>query len=185
VKLPMWSWFDNPFEGTRELNGLRVLMALVNNWDLLTDNNAIRDLQGVAGAYYVSDLGATFGRISGGMSPTRNDPEAYSGSEFIHDVTSTVVNFNTRTCAAAVPVMFVFPPHYRRCQNTKRVVEDIPLADAAWIAGWLSLLSPQQIVDAFRAAGYSPEDVTMLAAEVSKRVAKLNAIVGTRASLPK
>ena len=28
----VWRWKDNPFSGTRELNGLRVLMALVNNW---------------------------------------------------------------------------------------------------------------------------------------------------------
>jgi len=65
------------------------------------------------------------------------------------------------------------------------VVEDIPLADAAWIASWLSRLSPQQIADAFRAAGYSPEDMTMLATEVSRRVAALNATVETHASLPR
>ncbi len=29
-----WSWFNNPFVGTRELNGLRIMMALINNWDL-------------------------------------------------------------------------------------------------------------------------------------------------------
>jgi hypothetical protein len=28
-----WSWFKNPFTGTRELNGLRIMMALINNWD--------------------------------------------------------------------------------------------------------------------------------------------------------
>ena len=29
-----WSWYDNPFIGTREFNGLRVMMGLINNWDL-------------------------------------------------------------------------------------------------------------------------------------------------------
>src|SRR3712207_2376980 len=33
-RLNEWSWTDNPFKGTREMNGLVVIMALVNNWDL-------------------------------------------------------------------------------------------------------------------------------------------------------
>jgi hypothetical protein len=40
-KLTTWAWFDNPFRGSRELNGLRVMMALINNWDLKTVNNKI------------------------------------------------------------------------------------------------------------------------------------------------
>ena len=38
-----WSWYDNPFIGTREFNGLRVMMALVNNWDLKDVNNGASD----------------------------------------------------------------------------------------------------------------------------------------------
>ena len=36
-----WSWHKNPFTGTRQFNGLRVMMALLNNWDLKDENNAI------------------------------------------------------------------------------------------------------------------------------------------------
>ena len=28
-----WAWNDNPFVGTRELNGLKILMMLLSNWD--------------------------------------------------------------------------------------------------------------------------------------------------------
>src|SRR5215203_6256489 len=31
-----WSWLDNPFSGTNELQGLKIMMALINNWDLKT-----------------------------------------------------------------------------------------------------------------------------------------------------
>ena len=68
-KLGAWSWFDNPFVGTRELNGLRVMMALVNNWDLSTINNSIYQVEGQR-RYVVSDLGASFG--STGNSFTRS-----------------------------------------------------------------------------------------------------------------
>jgi len=40
-KLGTWAWADNPFLGSRELNGLRVMMALINNWDLKTVNNKV------------------------------------------------------------------------------------------------------------------------------------------------
>src|SRR5579864_6106369 len=40
-KIGEWQWANNPFSGTRELNGLRVMMALINNWDLKDENNAI------------------------------------------------------------------------------------------------------------------------------------------------
>jgi hypothetical protein len=40
-KLNTWAWADNPFRGSKELNGLRVMMALLNNWDLKTVNNKV------------------------------------------------------------------------------------------------------------------------------------------------
>src|SRR6266513_2972724 len=30
----VWNWKHNPFVGTREFIGLRVMMALISNWDL-------------------------------------------------------------------------------------------------------------------------------------------------------
>src|SRR5574341_1488208 len=35
-----WAWNDNPFVGTRELNGLKILMMLLSNWD----NKDVRDV---------------------------------------------------------------------------------------------------------------------------------------------
>src|SRR5947207_9890467 len=36
-----WDWSKNPFVGTNELQGLKVLMALINNWDIQNHNNNI------------------------------------------------------------------------------------------------------------------------------------------------
>src|ERR1043165_749622 len=36
-----WSWRNNPYKGTRELNGLKTMMVLVNNWDTFKKNNGI------------------------------------------------------------------------------------------------------------------------------------------------
>src|ERR1700688_2357693 len=40
-KIQNWDWYNNPYLGTREFNGLRVMMALINNWDLTTVNNKV------------------------------------------------------------------------------------------------------------------------------------------------
>lgn len=50
----------------------------------------------------------------------------------------------------------------------------IPVSDARCVAGLLAQLSPEQIRDAFRAAGYSPEQVKGFADMVTARIAELN-----------
>ena len=58
-----WNWRHNPFYGTREFNGLRVMMGLICNWDLKDDNNGIFEDEKKAGPkmYEVSDVGTAFG----------------------------------------------------------------------------------------------------------------------------
>jgi hypothetical protein len=62
-----WKWGMSPFNGTRELQGLKVLMALLNNWDLKDVNNSIVQPNKASGGdrtehiFYVGDLGATLG----------------------------------------------------------------------------------------------------------------------------
>src|SRR5687767_1686416 len=57
-----WGWQKNPFENTRELSGLKVIMILLNNFDAHAGNNRIIHVAGPHGRearYYVTDLGAT------------------------------------------------------------------------------------------------------------------------------
>ena len=81
-KLGDWDWFDNPFVGQRELNGLRVMMSLLNNWDLKQVNNAIYVVDGER-HYAVSDVGATFGNTGNAMTRSKGVPRDYEDSKFI------------------------------------------------------------------------------------------------------
>ena len=45
-KFGHWKWKENPFSGTRELDGLRVVMALINNWDLKDIITAFMNMRG-------------------------------------------------------------------------------------------------------------------------------------------
>jgi hypothetical protein len=52
----------------------------------------------------------------------------------------------------------------------------IPRSDAKWIGSLLARLSPVQIRDAFRSAGYKEEEVEAFARIVERRIAALNAL---------
>ena len=93
-KVGDWEWEQNPFVGTRQLNGLKVLMATVNNWDLKDVNNEIVQ-KGSELIYMVSDLGASFGTAgeTRPLSKAKGNVDSYINSKFIRSMTPTTVSF--------------------------------------------------------------------------------------------
>ena len=169
-----WKWKQDPFTGTRELNGLRVLMAVINNWDLKDVNNKIVNEKGTGEIYYVSDLGASFGP-SGfvvGHNKSRGNLQAYRSSRFITKLTAQDVTFAT----PSRPTLIELPnlPGFMMRLHLRSIGRNIPRIDAKWMAGLLERLSPAQIRDAFRAAGYSPEEVEGFATVLENRISSLN-----------
>lgn len=172
-RLDEWKWSENPFVGTKELQGLIVMMSLLNNWDIKDTNNKVLYVPGAGGRrgelrYIVSDLGATFGRVKldvpglWRIRRNRNDPEDYAKDAFLEDVKGGQV--------------YLFYKGKRQ-----DLFDDIRVEEARWIAGLLSKLSERQIADAFRAANYTPEEVRLLTTAVRVRIDEL-AGIPTRAS---
>lgn len=158
-----WSWANNPFSGTRELDGLKVLMVLVNNWDLKDENNVILHTAGSDELQYaISDLGATFGK-TGGLGPlwrltrSRNDPEDYADSKFIDKVKDGYVDF-----------------HFTGVN--KGVVEKIKVEHARWIGEQLAPLTDGQLASIFRAANYTPQETRLLTRAVRARIEELTSL---------
>ena len=168
-----WSWFKNPFVGTKELNGLRIMMALINNWDLKEVNNAIYDETGEGPRYVVSDLGATFGETGNPIVRSKSNPGDYSASDFIQKVTPEFVDFPFEQPAASGHGDRSSGKYVDRT-HMQDIVKEIPVADAKWLGKLLEPLSDEQIRDCFRAAGYSPEEVEGNAAMVKERIKDLN-----------
>ncbi len=155
----IWSWANNPFKGTKELKGLIVLMAFLNNWDLKDDNNKLIYVPGSDGAqgemhHIISDLGATFGKTGGFMSRSRNDPKDYVKAKFIEGVEGGRVKF-------------------AYSGKNSDLFKDITVADAKWIGELLSRLSDQQLTDAFRAGNFDAEEIQMLVPAVRARINQL------------
>jgi hypothetical protein len=144
-KLGDWDWFDNPFVGQRELNGLRVMMSLLNSWDLKTINNAIYAVDGER-HYLVSDLGATFGKSGDALTRTKGVPDDYANSKFIAKVTPECIDFVLHSRPHFLGIVDVW--NYRERLKMEQITRGIPRADVQWLARRLSQLSRAQIRDA-------------------------------------
>lgn len=170
-KLGTWSWSKNPFVGTKELDGLRVMMALMNNWDIKSLNNAIYDA-GTERRYVVSDIGATFGRTGNTFRRSKDNLEHYQKSRFVRETTPEHVDFVL--ASNPHPLNAVIFPHWMELRKREKVVKNIPREHARWIGQLLSQLSEEQIRDCFRSAGYSPEEVEGYTEVVQKRIRVLS-----------
>ncbi len=173
-KIGGWAWTDNPFVGKRELNGLRVMMAVLNNWDLKTVNNAIYVVDGER-RYAISDLGATFGKTGNGGTRSKGVPRDYEESTFIAETGPALVDFvfNSRPFFL---MRVISPGEYISRTRMEQIARDVPRADAKWLGQRLSMLTDDQIRDGFRAAGYGAGDVATLARTIRLRFAALEAL---------
>jgi hypothetical protein len=171
-KIGTWSWSKSPFLGTKEMNGLRVMMAMINNWDLKDLNNAIYEVPGEAPHYAVSDLGATFGKTGGVGSRTKSRLDDYSESVFIDEVNAEEIDLTIKS--RPFFLLAADPYHYLKLSSRANVGKGIPRADAKWLGQLLGQLSMEQLRDCFRAAGYSPMEVEGFAKVVAGRIADLN-----------
>jgi hypothetical protein len=156
----VWRWSRNPFVGTDQLQGLKIMMAMFNNWDMKDANNVILETRGRQ-LYAISDLGATFGKagISGfplfrWIGRSRNAPRDYSKSSFISRVRNGRIHFNFRG------------KNYNQLHN-------ITVSQGRWLAALLQQLSDRQIRDAFRAANYPQSDLNLLASAFNDRIEQL------------
>ena len=166
-----WSWFTNPFVGTKELDGLKIMMALTNNWDLKEINNAIYEEKDGPSRYVVSDLGATFGRTGNPLVRSKSNLRDYRRTKFIQKVKSEQVDFYMSSRPFFLTALDV--PNYVARTKMQGVVKNIPRTHAEWLGRILGQLSAEQIRECFRAAGYTPEEVEGYTKVVQGRIADL------------
>lgn len=166
----LWSWHANPFAGTRELQGLKTVMALLNNWDLKEDNNKVSRPDKKGGGdrseriYYIADMGGTLGstgnafrKIPGfGNAPggSKGDPVAFANQIFIDGVKNGQVVF-----------------HYKG--KDPKVLEGVTVENARWMGNLLGRLSDKQLTDAFRAGGFTESEITTYVKATRDRINQL------------
>jgi hypothetical protein len=164
-----WSWYENPFVGSRAFGGLIVANLILNSWDWKTSNNKIYQLSdqvnGVGRWYVVRDLGASLGRttyprvlkwfrLRGFGQGTRNDLPGFESQEFI-----TGIDRRGR-------------PEFDYRGIYRDVIDTVTIADVRWVCGLLNRLSDEQWRDAFRAGGYDREQTGRYLTKIKAKIAQ-------------
>jgi hypothetical protein len=164
-----WSWDDNPFVGTRQLAGLKILVMLTSNWD---DKDARDTREGSNTVmseatlkarpvlrYLVADWGSSFGEW---------------GAPFFHRDIWNCAAYTTQTERFATPgrdgaVEWGF-------RGTRNVRDGVTRADVAWLMRWLGRVSDRQIAQALEYSGAPPDEVACFAKALRARIARLQEI---------
>jgi hypothetical protein len=173
-----WGWNKNPFADTAELDGLKVIMILLNNFDARAENNSIlymRNGRSVEARYTVTDLGATLGKAGGlGGTRTKNNLRDFLSTRFVMGVEDGAVTFDYDTRPTGLGVLtVVYPPYYFGQVKKEKSMRGIPVEHARWIGGYLSQLTGNQLHDAFRAAGYDSETTNGYVTSLLQRINQL------------
>lgn len=173
-----WSWLDNPFAGTREFNGLKVLMVLLANYDARPENNRVLTEKDPATGqtetrYVVTDLGATLGHVGGlGGKRSKNNLADYRRQPMVRRVYNGMMEFNYRTRPSGLGYFtYVVSPGYWKGQaNKEKAMRQIHVDDARWMGQMLSRLTDEQLHDAFRAANYHPATANGFVRAIRERI---------------
>lgn len=158
-RLDEWMWEDNPFIGKNEFQGLKVLLALLDNWNLKNENTKILFVREDEAArtelrYIVSDLDFKFDRTGGSPSMWHGTPVKPASAKFIDKIQDSLVDFG------------YIGKHKERLAG-------ITIAQVKWIAGWLARLSDGQLRDALRAGEYSADEIQFLEKNLRSRINEL------------
>jgi hypothetical protein len=167
-----WSWTTNPFVGTRELAGLKVLLMLISNWD----NKDQRDVaRGSNTAIYVTrvsrwkreaqylivDWGGSMGRWGNTVVTRGRWDAAGFAAQTPHFVTGVTSGF----------VQFGFTG-----QRTGDARANITPADVQWLCRYLGRITDEQFRSALKASGATAEEMDSFTASLRARVEQLRAL---------
>lgn len=165
-----WSWINNPFRGTPQVHGLKVLMMLLSDWDNKDardenrdSNLAIFQQQGEKGPqylYFVADWGGSMGRW--GKYATRDKWDAKGFAEQTPDFVKGVHN-------GMVEWGYVG-------QRTGDQVRDIRVTDVQWLLQYLGRITDEQIRAGLEASGATPWETDSFALSLRQRIRELQNI---------
>lgn len=171
-----WSWTENPFVGTRELNGLKILMMLFSNWDAkdvrdvaLGSNTAIYEVRLPDGTrearYLISDWGGAFGKWGNVVSRGRWDCQGFAEQtpQFVTGVEGELVQWGYSG------------------QRTGDIAGGIRVSDVAWLLKYVGRLTEAQIAAAVQASGGTDEEAACFTRALMDRLSQLRAIASPSA----
>jgi hypothetical protein len=174
-----WKWADNPFVNTPQLQGFKILMLLVSNWD----NKDARDYSGgILGhsemdtnlaifednrngerRYYFADddWGGSMGKWGGSLFAwTRWDCKGFASQtpDFLKHEEDGRLHFGYNG------------------KHRKELTADITVSDIQWLMQYLGKISDDQIRTGLEASGAKPEEVQCFSQALRQRIEQLRQV---------
>jgi hypothetical protein len=172
-----WSWNDNPFVGTKELNGLKILIMLTSNWDAKDSrdgagsNTAIyagRESGASSRHYAFNDWGATMGKWGGFFKRDKWDPSGY------RDQTKKFARLSTGQ---------IIEWGYRGKHSTD-ITSGISAEDVRWLLTRLSPVTDEELRAGLRASGASEPVIEVYTQSIRDRITQLQRLAAVPAAPP-
>ena len=167
-----WSWTDNPFVGTPELAGLKVILMLISNWDNKDQRDVARGSNTAIyvvrvsrwkreAQYLIVDWGGSMGKWGGSVvTRGRWDAAGFAAQtpQFVTGVANGFVHFGYTG------------------QRTADARADIRLEDVEWLCRYLGRITDDQLRAALSASGATPEETESFAASLRNRIEQLRRV---------
>lgn len=172
-----WAWDDNPFVGSRELNGLKIMLMLTSNWD----NKDVRDVArgsntavfeyalpgGVIEArYLIIDWGASMGKS--GSPPFRSKWDC-AGYEL-----------QTPEFVAGIDEDGAVRWGYTG-QRTGEARDGIDVEDVRWLYRYLGRITDGQLREGLSASGATEEEIECFTRCIRMRLDQLRRVSESQA----
>jgi hypothetical protein len=165
-----WTWEQNPFVGSKELNGLKVLMMLLSNWD----NKDARDRRmgsntgivaqrydgGILWIYFVTDWGQTLGAWGAEQKPKGWDCVAFSqqSQQFVIGTHGDQVRFGFEG------------------QHSEYFKSNIHLDDVRWLLRMIGKITDMQLRSGLTASGASDDETKCFTTALRQRIDQLKRV---------
>ncbi len=166
-----WAWNDNPFLGTRQLSGLKIVNMLLSNWDTKDrrdvargSNTAIFEQGGGWGRearYLITDWGGAMGKWGSNLVVRdRWDVAGFEAQtpQFVTGVQDGRVNFGYQG------------------QRTAEIARGISVDDVRWFVQYASRVQAPALEAALRACGATDDEALRFARALVDRIGQLAAV---------
>jgi hypothetical protein len=155
-----WTWEKNPFLGTHQIQGLKILILLVSNWDPKTINLSIfedRSAGEPRRLYADDDWGASLGKWGNRFGRSKWDCDGF---------TRQTSDFVTRREDGSLKWGFSGKKH-------KDVTSDITVEDVQWLLKYLGRIRDEQLQDGLTASGADQKNVECFVQALRTRIEQL------------
>ena len=167
-----WSWNANPFLGSHQLNGLKILMMLLSNWDSKDardgdgSNTAVflqRGSKPTTYLYSFFDWGASLGSWGGFFRRDKWDASAYQQQTryFVREVQDGRIVWGYR------------------CKHRRDITSGIMLSDVRWLLPYLSRISDDELRAGFIASGATVAGAERFTRSIRNRIGRMERISQT------